>query len=84
MVMSAEKANDPEPESHPGLQRLAVIGLGRTATAKLLPPVVELTPDGPVALLLQAIDTVRTTKLRTATSLFTVSLPAARVETATA
>jgi hypothetical protein len=63
------------------LQRVAVIGLGRTATAKLLPPVVELMPDGPVALLLQAIDTVSTTRLRRATSLFTVPLLAARVDT---
>jgi hypothetical protein len=58
IVMATENANDdPESPGHCGLQRVAVIGLGRTPTLKLawleLP---ELTWDGEVELLLHAID----------------------------
>jgi hypothetical protein len=50
------------------LQRVAVIGLGRTETLKVVPfDVVEVRPDGAVALLLsaQAADMARTTAART-------------------
>src|ERR1700754_2015763 len=75
IVMSAEKANDPEESpGHCEVQRLAVIGLGRTTTLNVLPdPVVESTPEGPVALLLQPSEAVRARKPRPARSLFTLS-----------
>jgi len=75
IVMSAEKANDPEESpAHCWLQWVAVIGLGRTRTLKVLPAdVFELTWDGPVALLLQAIEAVKATRPRPVRSLFTLS-----------
>src|ERR1051325_2756579 len=67
IVIDAAKANDPEPESvgHCGLQRVAVTGFGRTTRSKVAPPMVE-TLDGPVELVLQAAETVETTKPRIA------------------
>jgi hypothetical protein len=58
--MSIEKANDPEADCpvHCGLQRVAVIGLGRTARLKV-PPLDPVRSDGPVVALPQAIDAVR-------------------------
>jgi hypothetical protein len=57
--MSIEYANDPEPDSpvHCGLQRVAVIGLGRTARLKV-PTLDEFRSDGAVVRP-HAIDAVR-------------------------
>jgi hypothetical protein len=59
-VMSIEKAKDPEPDSpvHCGLQRVAVIGLGRTERLKV-PPLDPDRSEGAVVRLPQAIDAVR-------------------------
>jgi len=88
IVMSTEKANDPEPDwlGHCGLHRVAVIGLGRTATltvAVLEPGKPE--SDGAVVPLLHAIDAIRATAVIPAHSvLFTVSPRAAHRRGATA
>jgi hypothetical protein len=74
--MSAEKANGPDAVWlwHWGLQRVAVIGLGRTATAKVAPvDAVAVNGDGAVVLLVQAMDTVRMPAVRPAKSGFTLS-----------
>jgi hypothetical protein len=75
MVMSAAKANEPEESpAHCPLQRVAVIGLGRTATAKAFPDDDdEVRLDGAVALLLQAADVATTTTLRPRKRAFTMS-----------
>src|SRR4029077_17319186 len=69
IVIVAENANDPEPDSpeHCGLQRVAVIGLGRTETLNVGPfESAEVRPGGVVGLLLsaQAADMARTTAVR--------------------
>jgi hypothetical protein len=75
--MATEKANDdPESPGHCGLQRVAVIGLGRTPTLKLawleLP---ELVWDGEVVLLLQAIEAASTTAVTPARRNFVTRPP---------
>jgi hypothetical protein len=52
---------------------VAVTGFGRTTMSNVAPPVVELTLDGPVELVLQPAKTVATSKPRTTDNLFTVS-----------
>jgi hypothetical protein len=76
--MATEKAYDVDPDSpgHCGLQRVAVIGLGRTPTLKLawleLP---ELTWDGEVELLLHAIDAASATAVTPARRTFVTCPP---------
>jgi hypothetical protein len=72
MVITAEKANEPEESSaHWPLQRVAVIGLGRTATPKLPEDADDVREDGPVALLLHASDAATRMRLRPRKRAFT-------------